>query len=244
MGNGHLSFGQATDVGLVPFTIRIFGLFVVSPRVDERPDFGLFLAGDGMGGHHDGEKASSADGADGLDGGDDDDLHAAAVRVQRMQPPITEALIAAIEKANANVICGVPDGGTTLTSAIIIGDLAYVAHVGDQPHLPDHQRPHRAAYARPFAGAAPDRTGSTHACRSRRAFPQKTCSIARWARTRRSKSIPSRGGFHPNPTCCFAAMVSGYQVEEADIFEVVMSTPNLQEACNKLIALANKHRRG
>src|SRR3954470_24464302 len=61
MGNGHLTFGQATDIGLVRNNNQdsVFSLFSTNRSVDERPDFGLFLVADGMGGHHDGEKASA-----------------------------------------------------------------------------------------------------------------------------------------------------------------------------------------
>lgn len=130
----HVLFAQATDVGMVRSNNQDAALsfFSATRSVENRPDFGLFAIADGMGGHHDGEKAS-----------------ALAVRVllnellatlyipmlngthQANETPTTELLVESALKANAAVIRQVPEGGTTLTALTIIGDLAYIAHVGD-----------------------------------------------------------------------------------------------------------------
>src|SRR5262249_1100524 len=57
----HLVFGQATDVGMVRTNNQdsVFSFLGTSRSADQRPDFGLFVVADGMGGHHDGEKASA-----------------------------------------------------------------------------------------------------------------------------------------------------------------------------------------
>ncbi|MEO1443028.1 MAG: PP2C family serine/threonine-protein phosphatase, partial [Chloroflexota bacterium] len=133
--NAHLQYGQSTDVGMVRTNNQdaMLALSFSNRSVDERPDVGLFIVADGMGGHHDGEKASaivtrtvahnviqnillpimSGQGNDGD------------------RPPLTEALIDAIQSANSSVIADVPDGGTTITAVAVVGDLAYFAHVGD-----------------------------------------------------------------------------------------------------------------
>ena len=48
------------------------------------------------------------------------------------RPTIVEAMVAASEKANSGMLSkSVPDGGTTLTAVAVVGNLAYVTHVGD-----------------------------------------------------------------------------------------------------------------
>jgi serine/threonine protein phosphatase PrpC len=94
---------------------------------------GLYIVADGMGGHEKGELASS--------------LAAQVSAHQIMEDvilpflsghkedgprrPINEALIQAIQAANLNVYQQVPDAGTTLTLALVFGQKAYIAHVGD-----------------------------------------------------------------------------------------------------------------
>jgi protein phosphatase len=101
---------------------------------EQRPDFGLFIVADGMGGHEHGEKAS-----------------AMATRVvakyvtddifmpmlysdpggNAERPTVAEVLRNAVQKANEIVSEQVPEGGTTVTAAAIMGNLVYIAHVGD-----------------------------------------------------------------------------------------------------------------
>jgi protein phosphatase len=130
----HLIFGQATDIGMVRNNNQdaAVSFFSTGRSSEERPDFGLFVVADGMGGHQSGEKASA--------------ITARVMASQVMRDiylpmlngindsdhlPITEALIAAVQKANADVLVSVPDGGTTLTAVVIVGDMAHVVHVGD-----------------------------------------------------------------------------------------------------------------
>ena len=132
----RLIIGQRTDVGQVrdnnQDSMSAFTASISSS--EDKPDFGLFIVADGMGGHEDGEKASSL-----------------ATRIVTQQvikniylpllddgfnadsdmEPMTEVLKKAIQKANENITTQVPDGGTTVTAVAIMGYLAYVAHVGD-----------------------------------------------------------------------------------------------------------------
>jgi serine/threonine protein phosphatase PrpC len=136
-GNQHIIYGQSTDVGMVRSNNQdaVLTFFASQGNVDNRPDFGLFIVADGMGGHHDGEKAAAI---------------ASQVLAEQVtnhiylpilmnrsdetdadQPPISEVLSEAVKASNEIVVQAVPEGGTTITAAAIIGDLAYIVHVGD-----------------------------------------------------------------------------------------------------------------
>ena len=100
---------------------------------DGSDPFGFFVVADGMGGHRAGEVASS--------------LAARLVcrdvlknvylpflldeRPSLDMAPLTEILKESVENANDQVHERVPGGGTTLTCALILGQRAYIAHVGD-----------------------------------------------------------------------------------------------------------------
>lgn len=129
-----LSYGIASDVGLLRSNNEdaCFGMQWHSVTVDNRPDFGFFVVADGMGGHLDGERASSIAvqtiAAEMLD-----KIYVPLLRNFSAgdSPTVLEALVAASEMANRAVIKGVPGGGTTLSAIAIIGNLAYLVHVGD-----------------------------------------------------------------------------------------------------------------
>ena len=129
-----LTYGIASDVGAMRNNNEdaCFGMQWHSITVDDRPDFGLFVIADGMGGHLDGERASGVA-----------VQTLAAEMLDRMyvpmlkdfsagsSPTILEALVKASEKANQAVIKRVPGGGTTLSAVAVVGNLAYLVHVGD-----------------------------------------------------------------------------------------------------------------
>jgi serine/threonine protein phosphatase PrpC len=124
-----------SDVGLMRTnnqdTLLVFVTSIESNQTT--PPFALFIVADGMGGHHDGERAS---------------VVAAQTIAQHVihesylpfleerhldadQKTIPEILADAVEAANVAVNIEVPEGGTTVTCAVVRGDLAYIAHVGD-----------------------------------------------------------------------------------------------------------------
>ncbi len=129
-----LTYGIASDVGRLRTNNEdaCFGMQWHSVTVDERPDFGFFIVADGMGGHLDGERAAGIA-----------VQTLAAEMLQRVytpllrnfeassSPTILDSLVSAAERANLAVVQDVPGGGTTLSAVAIVGNLAYLAHVGD-----------------------------------------------------------------------------------------------------------------
>ena len=129
-----LSYGIASDVGMLRDNNEdaSFAMHWHSITIEDRPDFGFFVVADGMGGHLDGEKAAgiavetlAAEMMETIYAPLLRDFHAAD------SPTILDALVSAAEKANLAVIKRVPGGGTTLSTVAVIGNLAYLVHVGD-----------------------------------------------------------------------------------------------------------------
>jgi protein phosphatase len=127
--------GWATDVGKTRDHNEDATLVITAADDgdDMAPPFGLFVLADGMGGHRDGEIASSLA------------VRVAAHHIARdvylpslidrehelSQSTLTEILVEAIQAANDTVSEQVPGGGTTLTCALVLGTQACIGHVGD-----------------------------------------------------------------------------------------------------------------
>lgn len=130
-----LQVGLATHVGQVRDHNEDALFAMTSLQSSDAGDvpFGLFIIADGMGGHQGGEEASALASRTVAryvtqevylpflsGGGPDAD-----------RKPWQEALTEAITAANQAVRAAIPDGGTTLTTALIVGDQLTIAHVGD-----------------------------------------------------------------------------------------------------------------
>lgn len=132
----HIAVGMKSDVGMVrqnnQDSLLVFNAMQIG--ASPMPDFGFFVVADGMGGHEHGERASM--------------LAARMIGEYVMRefylklvasgdptaddmPFINEVLIDALNKANEVVSAEIPEGGTTVTAAALMGDMAYIAHVGD-----------------------------------------------------------------------------------------------------------------
>jgi serine/threonine protein phosphatase PrpC len=129
----HLAYGINSDKGVVRQNNQdsLFAMLTSQVGAQTMPDFGLFVVADGMGGHENGERASALAARivgqhvlsnfylKRLSGSDSDDLY------------LNEILTEALQKANEMVASETPEGGTTVTAAAINGSMAYIAHVGD-----------------------------------------------------------------------------------------------------------------
>jgi protein phosphatase len=127
--------GIAQDVGkvrthnedvLLVFTGELAGL-------ESMPNFGVFIVADGMGGHSLGERASGIAART-----------VARVILEQMlpslladphgdaeRPMLKDVVETAMTAANTAVVSKVPEGGTTLTCALTIGEHLVLSHVGD-----------------------------------------------------------------------------------------------------------------
>lgn len=131
----RMHFGQLSDPGMVRSNNQdaIFGMVVSSTTDDDLPDMGAFVVADGMGGHQEGERASAIAVqvvADHII----DHILRPLLDDRLNEPdrmPLADVLRVAVQDANDAVNEQIPEGGTTMTATVILGDLAYVAHVGD-----------------------------------------------------------------------------------------------------------------
>ena len=94
--------------------------------------FGLFIVADGMGGHQKGELASAL-AAQTCAGTILNDIYLPELIGQQNSDsrPLNEILMSAVATANTAVQREVPEGGTTLTMTLVMGNNAYIAHIGD-----------------------------------------------------------------------------------------------------------------
>jgi serine/threonine protein phosphatase PrpC len=130
-----LEIGQATDIGKARelnedafFTLKLL------IGTDSQPvPLALLVVADGMGGHAGGKEASSI----GIRVASGVIVREVLLPMLNDRPtevtsrPIQEILSEAIGSANEAVSRIEVDAGTTLTSALIVGHSAYMAHVGD-----------------------------------------------------------------------------------------------------------------
>ena len=132
----HIQVAKRCDVGAIRERNEDSCLVFMSETGGHFPlmPFGLYIVADGMGGHQDGHLASKT----------------ASRMVARniinkiympllqedgnpIQAPIQEVMTEAVQAAHHAIYNPDPeeDGGTTLTSALILGRRLYIAHVGD-----------------------------------------------------------------------------------------------------------------
>lgn len=243
MNNRHLTFGQSTDVGLVRNNNQdaVMSFLATSGTANDYPDFGVFVVADGMGGHQLGEKASAITASTLIS-------HIVKTVYVPMlagngtadMPPITEAMIESVQSANMQVIDQVVDGGTTVTAIVVVGDLAYVAHVGDsraylitQNGVEQITRDHSLVQRLIELDQLTPEEAENHNQKNvlYRALGQnETLEVDTL-----SRRLPA------NSRLLICSDGLWNQVSEKDMFEMVMNFSDPQQVCDKLVALANTH---
>lgn len=238
----HLSFAQASDIGTVRTNNQdaAASFFTTLSSAENRPDFGIFVIADGMGGHHDGEKASAI---------------AARTVVAELtrrvylpllsmdedtRPQVTEAINDAILLANDAVINQVPEGGTTLTACVLVGDFAYFGHVGDSRAYIVHQgqaeqitRDHSYVQRLYELGNLDSNELSNH--------PQKNVLYRALGQPEMQEVDVTWRRLPANSTLLLCSDGLWGQVRDHDIVKTMNAHPELTAACRALIAQANQN---
>jgi protein phosphatase len=240
-GYEHLAFGQATDVGMVRTNNQdaAFSLFTTARSSDDWPDFGLFVVADGMGGHHDGEKASAI--ASRVVGSQlTEKLYVPLIvgDERQSQTPVTEAMVDAILKANNEVVNKVPDGGTTMTVVTVIGDLAYIAHVGDsrvyfiqRDKIEQLTRDHSLVQRLIELDQLTEEEAADH--------PQKNVLYRALGQNDAIEVDTLTRRLPPHTRILLCSDGLWNQVSDDEILDIVNMNTNPQEACRKLVSMAN-----
>ena len=238
----RLTLGVAQDVGrvrshnedvLLVFTGELGGL-------EAMPSLGLFVVADGMGGHSLGERASGIAARTVTRAILEQILPSllADPQADTERPLLKDVMETAMTAANTAVVSSVPEGGTTLTCALVLGEQVILAHVGDS-----------RAYII---------TSET--------FEQVTRDHSLVQRLKELNQITAdEAAVHPQRSVLYRAVGQGEGLEvdvisrrlppgaalllcsdglwglvpDHKILEVVRSTPSLQAACEELVAAAN-----
>ncbi len=208
---------------------------------DDLP-FGIFMIADGMGGHQHGEVAS-----------------AAAARAMAsylishvyklfldMQPQgqtesIQEMMEIGVAEAQRVVTHKAPGGGTTLTTALVIGDQLTIAHVGDSRAYLIHPDGRMQALTQDHSlvqrllelGQISEEEAHVH--------PQRNVLY---------RAVGQSDPLHPDvksfplPRPCHLLLCSDGLwgvIEEKEIYRIIRGNPHPVEACQKLVDAANEN---
>jgi len=237
-----LTLGCASDVGQMRHHNEDVLLTLETSQLGDQAidTLGWFALADGMGGHQSGEKAS-----------------ALAVRVvthsllteilrpylfneprDASQPSLSEVLVNAVQAANKAVHDKVPDGGTTLTCALVLGSRLYLAHVGDSraylfagDKLRQITRDHSLVDRLVELGQISSDEALNH--------PQRNVlyrAVGQGEALEVDTYIESLPSTYRLLLCCDGLWG---MVGDDQLTQVVRSAPTPQEACDRLVELAN-----
>ncbi len=236
-----LHVGKFSDVGKVRERNEDF-LFTISSLMHHpygQEPFGIFIVADGMGGHEKGDVASLV-AAQTTAGFLLEEIYLPALKYNDKNSsnrPVKEVLVSAVEAANSQVIKAVPEGGTTLTGALLLGNSAYIAHVGDT----------RAYF---FKENSLKQVTEDHSLAQRlretgQATPAQIAQIDNVLYRAIGQGEPIEVDTHvqhlpPGSSLllCSDGLWKGIDDDEV-IRETVNGSASPQEACEKLVALAN-----
>jgi serine/threonine protein phosphatase PrpC len=238
-----LHIGKLSDVGQVRernedslYTIEAWTQYDYGQDL-----FGLLIVADGMGGHQKGDVASSIAARAAANYILKDVYLPCLIRSNQTSasPPINEVLVAAFEKANALVREAIPDGGTTLTAALVLGNNAYIAHIGDtrayffnQNTLKQITQDHSLAQRLKDIGqATPEQVAQVEHVLYRAIGQGSTIEVDTYI-----QHLPPGSSL----LLCSDGLWKGVNDDEI-LREIINNSATPQEACERLVAVANEN---
>lgn len=242
-GTPQMRVGYAQDVGrvrdhnedvLLALTGGLEGL-------EALPAFGLYIVADGMGGHNLGERASAV----------------AARTIAREvigrfyarllaqpepsaeRPPLQEVMIAALEAANREVAAAAPNGGTTATAALVLADHLTIAHVGDSraylitaDTFERLTRDHSLVERLQELGQLTAQEAAAH--------PQRNLLYRAIGQGEGLEVDVTNHRLPPNSRLLVCSDGLWGAISEARLLDLARNTPDVQTACERLVAAANE----
>jgi protein phosphatase len=238
-----LHIGKLSDVGQVRernedslYTIEAWTQYDYGQEL-----FGLLIVADGMGGHQKGDVASSIATRATANYILKDIYLPCLIQSNQTSasPPINEVLVTAFEKANALVRESIPDGGTTLTAALVMGNNAYIAHIGDtrayffnQNTLKQITEDHSLAQRLKDIGqATPEQVAQVEHVLYRAIGQGSTIEVDTYM-----QHLPPGSSL----LLCSDGLWKGINDDEG-LREIISSSATPQEACERLVAVANEN---
>jgi serine/threonine protein phosphatase PrpC len=202
--------------------------------------YGLFIIADGMGGHENGELASVV-AVNAMSTYITKKLYLPIFGIKQDQPSdaLHELMQNGISESQQAVVRHAPGGGTTLTSAFILGDQVTLAHVGDSRAYfiyPDGRmqtvtRDHSLVRRLQELGQISDKEAAEH--------PQRNVLYRALGQ---SEPFEPDINTYPFPNGGYLMLCSDglwNVISESEIFPIIKSAPSLSVACQRLIDAAN-----
>lgn len=237
-----LTYGVASDTGLVRDNNEdaCFAMHWHVITVAGRSDFGFFAVADGMGGHLDGEKAAAA-AVQTLTAAMLKKIYIPMLRGFRTgdSPAILDALVDAAEKANRAVIEDVPGGGTTLSTVAIVDNLAYLVHVGDsRAYLIHHDQIEQLTTDHTVVRRLIEMKELT--AEEAAHYPQKNVLYRAIGQNEKINIERLIRSLAPGSQMLICSDGLWDLVDDDTLKQVILEAPSPQDACNRLVTLANE----
>ena len=238
----QLLVGSAQSAGLVR-DHNEDALFTMTSTIangETQSPFGIFIVADGMGGHQFGEIASGVAVRTAIE-----TLSAKlfprliGMQSEPQEESLQEILDICVGEVNRAVIQKAPGGGTTLTIAVLIGSQLTVAHVGDSRayfiypdgHCEVITQDHSLVNRLVEMGEITEEEAAVH---PKRNVLYRAIGQVEYFKPDIKSSLFPEGAYL---LLCSDGLWGVIQQE--DMTKIVTSTPNLSEACSKLVEAAN-----
>jgi PPM family protein phosphatase len=232
--------GQSTGLQRDKNEDSLYTMSAIMSSENRNLVYGLFIIADGMGGHENGELASVV-AVNAMSTYITKKLYLPIFGIKQEQPndALHELMQNGISDSQQAVIRHAPGGGTTLTSAFILGDQVTLAHVGDSRAYfiyPDGRmqtvtRDHSLVRRLQELGQISDKEAAEH--------PQRNVLYRALGQ---SEPFEPDINTYPFPNGGYLMLCSDglwNVISESEIFPIIKSAPSLSVACQRLIDAAN-----